>query len=228
MKKAILLLALTFTLLNAGFSRNILFLKNGDKMNGKLEVYKSEIIIFNQSLARQDIRKTIKMTSFTFGGTGVLFTNVNGQPTIMAGGRGSATFNNRYTFGGAGWGMPIGVELESSEKDIYEFFKFGYGGLEFGYIFYPGEKIEFGSNLLVAYGAGFKETVPKSKNGDFKMFPVLEPSIYSQVSLGKLLKLEIGVSYRFVMGTNFSYISNQKLSGLSCRVAFLVGSCKCD
>lgn len=172
--------------------------------------------------------KKIKMTSLAFGGTGVLFTQVNNQFTIMTGGRGSATFNNRFTFGGGGWGMPKGVELPNTKKDTFEFFKFGYGGLEFGYIIFPGEKLKFGTNLLVAYGAGFKEQMPKAKNAGFKMFPVLEPSIYSQISLGKLLRLDIGASYRYIGRSQFPYISKKNMSGLSAYVAFLVGTCKCN
>ncbi|OFX82815.1 MAG: hypothetical protein A2W99_14225 [Bacteroidetes bacterium GWF2_33_16] len=183
-----------------------------------------------QEISVQDStkRSRIKMTSLAFGGTGVLISNVNGKSTIMTGGRGSATFNNCYTFGGAGWGMPNGVEIESSNTDTFEFFKFGYGGLEFGYIFYAGEKFSFGSNLLVACGVGFKETVPKSTDGDFNIFPVFEPSLYSQISLGKLVHLDIGITYRFVTGANFSYISNQKISGPSFYIAFLLGSCSCN
>jgi hypothetical protein len=166
------------------------------------------------------------MTSFAYGGTGVLFTKVNNQLGVMTGGRGSATFNNRYTFGGGGWGMPKGIEIES-QTDTLKFFKFGYGGLEFGYLFYEGKKVRFGSNLLLACGVGFKETYPKA-SGDFKMFPVFEPSIYSQINLGKLLKLDIGVTYRFITASNFSFISNQQLCGPSIYIVFLVGTCNCN
>jgi len=168
------------------------------------------------------------MTSFAFGGTGVLVSKVNDQMTVMTGGRGSATFNNRFTFGGAGWGMLKGVEVESTEPGVYNFFKFGYGGLEFGYILYPGEKFRLGSNLLLAYGAGFNETVPKTSGGDFKMFPVVEPSVYMQISLGKYLKLDAGITYRYAAGTNFSYINNRDLRGISFYIALLTGSCRCD
>ncbi len=173
-------------------------------------------------------RFDIQMTSFAFGGTGVLVSKVNNQMAVMTGGRGSATFNNRYTFGGAGWGMLKGVDVECHEAGVYNFFKFGYGGLEFGYIFYPGEKFRLGSNLLLAYGAGFNETVPKSSGGDFKMFPVLEPSVYLQISLGKYLKLDAGVTYRYAAGSNFSYINNRDLRGISFYIALLTGSCRCE
>lgn len=172
------------------------------------------------------LEKKFRMTSLAYGGTGVLFTQINNQFGVMTGGRGSATFNNRITFGGGGWGMPKGVDIVS-ETDTLEFFKFGYGGLEFGYIFHEGEKVRFGSNLLVGCGVGFQEKYPKSK-GEVKMFPVFEPSLYSQISLGKLLKLDIGITYRFVPGSKFSFINNGQLSGPSFYIAFLVGTCNCN
>lgn len=167
-----------------------------------------------------------KMTSLAFGGTGVLFTKVDNQLGVMTGGRGSATFNNRYTFGGGGWGMPKGIEIDT-KTDSLEFFNFGYGGLEFGYIFHEGRKVKFGSNILVAYGVGFQKIYPKKK-GEVSMFPVFEPSLYSQINLGKMLKLDIGVTYRFVRGSNFSFLNNGQLSGPSIYIAFLVGTCSCN
>ena len=47
MKIAILIIALTLTLSNPGFSQNALYLKNGDKMSGKLEGFKNDTILFN-------------------------------------------------------------------------------------------------------------------------------------------------------------------------------------
>lgn len=170
----------------------------------------------------------IKMTSFAFGGTGVMLSKVYDQKAIMTGGRGSATFNNRYTFGGAGWGMLKGVEVESYEAGVHNFFKFGYGGLEFGYILFPGEKFRLGSNLLLAYGVGFNETVPKSSGGDFNMFPIGEPSVYFQIPLGKFLKLDAGISFRYVTGSDFAYLNNKELSGFSFYIALLTGTCRCE
>jgi hypothetical protein len=172
--------------------------------------------------------KKFKMTTLAFGGNGALWTKVNKQSTIMSGGRGSATFNNRYTFGGGGWGMPKGIEIESNEAGTYDFVKMGYGGLEFGYIIFPGEKLTFGSNALIAGGAIFKESVPESDDEGFKMFPVLEPGLYGQISLGTMLRFEVGASYRYVTGTNLSYISDQNLSGFSVHIGLLVKACKCD
>ena len=172
--------------------------------------------------------KTIKMTTLTFGGNGVQFTRVLDQFSVMAGGRGSATFNHRYTIGGGGWGMTKGVEIESQTSGIYPFLKMGYGGIDLGYLLYPGEKLTLGTKLLLGGGAAFIETVPESDDTEFQMFPVLEPTVYSQIALGKMFKFELGASYRFVGKTDLPGITSADLGGLSFYVGFLVKACDCD
>lgn len=171
--------------------------------------------------------KSFRITTLTFGGNGVYFTKVNNKFSVLTGGRGSATFNNRYTIGGGGWGMPKGIEVESETTGTYNFVKMGYGGIEVGYILYPGKRLNFGTNLLLAGGAVFKETVPESKNNEFKMFPVLEPSLYCQIKFSKIFHFEMGATYRYINGTNLPYISNNQMSGFSCYVGFLVSTCAC-
>lgn len=168
------------------------------------------------------------MTTLTFGGNGVSVTKINNQLSVMTGGRGSATFNKRYTIGGGGWGMIKGVEVESDTEGIYNFVKMGYGGIDFGYLILNGEKFILGTKLLIAGGAVFKETVPESKGNGFKMFPVLEPSIYCQIPISKLFRVEMGASYRYIRGTNLQYISDSNLGGFSFYVGFLVSACKCS
>jgi hypothetical protein len=193
-------------------------------------------LVFGISLSyAQDIKqedslkkKTFKMTTLTFGGNGVNITKINNQLSVMTGGRGSATYNNRYTIGGGGWGMIKGVEVESNAEGIYNFVKMGYGGIDFGYLVVNGEKFILGTKLLLAGGAVFKETVPESKSNGFKMFPVLEPAIYCQIPLSKLFRLEMGASYRYIWGTNLPYISDSNLGGFSFYVGFLVSACKCN
>jgi hypothetical protein len=193
-------------------------------------------LVFGVNLSQaQDIKqedslkkKTFKMTTLTFGGNGVSFTKINNQFSVMTGGRGSATFNNRYTIGGGGWGMIKGVEVESNTEGIYNFIKMGYGGIDFGYLVLNREKFTLGAKILLAEGAVFKETIPESKGNSFKLFPVLEPTVYYQISLNKLFRLEMGASYRYVWGTNLPYIFDSNLAGFSFYVGFLVSACKCN
>lgn len=174
---------------------------------------------FQETSPRQ---RTFKMTTLTFGGNGVNFTRVNDQFSVMTGGRGSATFNNRYTIGGGGWGMTKGVSVKSDVEGTYNFIKMGYGGIDFGYLIPLGKKFNLGAKVLLGGGAVFKETVPESDDKDFGMFPVMEPTVYSQIALGKLFRFEMGASYRFITGTNLSCISAREISGFSCYIGFLI------
>jgi len=74
----------------------------------------------------------------------------------------------------------------------------------------------------------FKESVPESKEKGFKMFPVVEPAIYCQISLNKLFRIEMGASYRNAWGTNLPYISDKSLSGFSCYIGILVSAFSCN
>lgn len=47
MRNTLLIIALSFLLPNLCFSQNVLYLKNGDKMSGKLEGYKNDTILFD-------------------------------------------------------------------------------------------------------------------------------------------------------------------------------------
>jgi hypothetical protein len=172
-------------------------------------------------------KRSLKMTTLTFGGNGVYFTKINNQSTVLTGGRGSATFNNRYTIGGGGWGTTKGVEMESGEEGRYSFAKLGYGGIELGYIFYPGKRLNIGTNLLIAGGLIFDETVPESKENDFTMFPVLEPSLYCQIKFSRLFYFEMGTTFRYIRAASLPIISDNQLSGFSCYVGFLVSACSC-
>ncbi len=173
-------------------------------------------------------KKSFTMTSLTFGGNGVNLTQVNGQFSIMTGGRGSATFNKRFTLGGGGWGMTKGIEVESTTEGVYNFIKMGYGGVDFGYLLYPGERLNLGIKLLIAGGAVFKETVPESDDSEFKMFPALEPTLYYQVSLSRLFRFEMGAGYRYIRGISLPYISDSELGGFSCYFGFLVSAGDCS
>jgi hypothetical protein len=63
--KKLLLLALILTLSDIGFCQNVLFLKNGDKINGSLSGFKNDSIIFNAQGNKLKF-KTSSITSIYF------------------------------------------------------------------------------------------------------------------------------------------------------------------
>lgn len=182
------------------------------------------IFILLASSANDSFSQKLKMTSLAFGGNGVCFTRFKDQLAVMAGGRGSATFNDRFTLGGGGWGMMKGVSVVSDEAGIYKFAKMGYGGIDFGYLILPGEKLNFGTKVLLGGGAAFIETVPDTKEKYFRMFTVAEPGLYSQVTVSKLFRIEAGASYRMIGRSCRPYVSARELSGFSCYIGFLISA----
>jgi hypothetical protein len=181
----------------------------------------------NSDSTRSLLRGTI--TNSGYGGIILKFSNFNDQFAFMTGGRGSITINNRFTIGGGGYGIANSINLMASSQDTNRYFKMGYGGLELGYIFLPAKKVRIGSSLLISAGAAFWQNKPKSNNeklfdNDFNIFPVLEPSLYSEVALNSFMWLHAGISYRYIHHAHLDYLTDQSIRGFSCYIGLLFGN----
>ena len=169
-----------------------------------------------------------KITNSGYGGPAIKFSRFNNQFAFMTGGRGAITVNNRYTIGGGGYGLSNRIYIPDLSADTSRLFKMGYGGVELGYIFLPGKKMNIGGSLLIAAGAAFWQNKPKSRgeklfDDDFNIFPVLEPSLYCEVALNRFMWLHTGISYRYVHHAHLDYMTDQNMRGFSCYVGLLLG-----
>jgi hypothetical protein len=104
-----------------------------------------------------------KITNNGFGGIGIKFTRINGQLAIMTGGRGAIIINNQIILGGSGYGIANSIRLVSPNPGTSRNLKIGYGGLAGGYIFYPGETVNYSAMVLIAAGASFWQSQPKKR-----------------------------------------------------------------
>lgn len=168
------------------------------------------------------------ITNSGYGGIVLKFSSFNDKFAFMTGGRGAITINNRYTIGGAGYGIANSIKLPGSSLDTSRYFKMGYGGVELGYILFPGKKTRIGSSLLIAAGAAFWQNKPKSEgeklfDNDFNIFPVLEPSLYSEFALSRFMWLHAGISYRYVHHAHLDYMTDNNMKGFSCYIGLLFG-----
>lgn len=169
-----------------------------------------------------------KITNNGFWGPVIKFSSINGRFALMTGGRGSITINNRFTIGGGGFGIANTIKMPGSDKDTSRYFKMGYGGIEAGYIFFPGRKMNIGGSLLVAAGATFQQNKPKNNRDKFfrdnlNIFPAIEPALYCEIVINRFMRLNVGISYRFIKFTELAYQSGHNMSGLSCYVGLLLG-----
>lgn len=169
-----------------------------------------------------------KITNFGYGGPAIKVSQFNDQFAFMTGGRGAITINYIYSIGGGGYGIANSIDIPGSSADTSRLFKMGYGGIELGYIFLPGKKVNIGGSLLIAAGAAFWQNNPKSNgeklfDDDFNIFPVLEPSLYSEIALNRFMRLHTGISYRYVHHAHLDYISDQNIRGFSFYLGLLLG-----
>lgn len=169
-----------------------------------------------------------KITNNGYGGPVIKFSRFNDQFAFMTGGRGTITINNRYILGGGGYGIANSIDIRGSGADTSRSFKMGFGGIELGYIFLPGKKVNIGGTLLVAAGAAFWQNNPKSDgeklfDDDFNIFPVLEPALYTEIALNRFMWLHAGISYRYVHHAHLDYMSDQNIRGFSCYIGLLFG-----
>jgi hypothetical protein len=186
---------------------------------------------WNSQQRKADVPRKVfgaEITNNGFGGPAIKFSRFNDQFAFMTGGRGTCIINNRFTIGGGGYGIANSIRLESPEPEVSRNLKMGYGGPEFGYIFYPGKIVNFGGSLLIAAGAAFWEINPKIKaekifSNDFRIFPVLEPSLFVELSLNRFMRLHTGISYRYAKGAESLYIHDKDLRGLSIYTGLLFG-----
>lgn len=170
----------------------------------------------------------INITNKGYGGVIFKLSSFNNQFAFMTGGRGAITFNDRYTIGGGGYGIANSIIISGTSEETNRLFKMGYGGIELGYIILPGKKMNIGVSLLFAGGAAFWQTKPKSEgekllDDDFKIIPVLEPSLYSEIALNRFMWLHAGISYRYVHHANLDYMTDQNMRGFSCYLGLLFG-----
>ena len=148
---------------------------------------------------------------------------------IFAGGKMGFSFNNKFSLGIAAYGLIYNSDFTVLAPDMWSdltqqlaSIKFIYGGLLLEYTFFSNKIVHF--NIPVVIGVGkaslkgedhiFLERIEKSSAF------VIEPGLELEVNLFKLLKVDLGVSYRNVSNTSLQYIDEEDLVGLSYNLTF--------
>lgn len=184
----------------------------------------------SESMSSDKSRKFLgfDFNDYGFGDPAIKFSQFNNQFAFFAGGRGSTSINSRYTIGGGGYGINNTVIFPGSSSDTTRYFKMGFGGPEFGYIFFSKKNLILGSSLLIAVGAELSPGKPKSNSStlygnDLNFLTVMEPSIYGKLELDHFTKLLTGISYRFVNGSDLNCMNVKDISGFTCFLCLFFG-----
>lgn len=159
---------------------------------------------------------------------------VNDQAAFFTGGQIAMVFGKKLNVGFAGYGLTSPVLSDRVDADgTHYYYDMGYGGLLFEPVFFSRSAIHFTLPVLLgAGGAGFRPTTsPFSYNYEdvnwdnyvADAFFVAEPGLNMELNLFKWMRLDAGVSYRFISDGYFGSSLNSSLSGWSANCGLKFG-----
>jgi hypothetical protein len=209
----------------------------------------SAIALFSMSVSAADISQTPvnsmaqpneslrtlcdgKLNFGGFGGPVLSFTRVKGEMGVLMGGRGACIINHHFTLGGGGYGLANFIRVQDDLTGTKRYLQMGYGGPEVGYIFYPANVANVSANVLIGGGAASRQygvmraqAPANSQDPAFDIFPfyVVEPAVFANLNVTRILRVSLGVKYRYVDGLEADWISNKDLRGFAGSIAVMFG-----
>lgn len=168
------------------------------------------------------------------------YTRVLDQDAMLVGVRGGWIIDHRFTLGIAGHGLVTPVNNTSYDsylvekgRDLYDKsrFQMGYGGLLIEPIIAYRSPVHVSLPVLIgAGGCGYQtftdlpdEWDPANWEDDVQAFFVVEPGIDLEVNMVKLVRLGLGVSYRYTSDVLLPATSKDALNGFNATFAVKVG-----
>ena len=151
-----------------------------------------------------------KYESGGFGGPTYTFTQLNDKSTWGLGGKGAWLLNHSYYLGGGGFNTFLN---ESNNDGILQ-----HEGLILGFIGSPTRIFHYTLELLLGGG----QLIIDQENGTDIVFAA-EPQAYVSVNISSFAVLNIGISYRYIYGSDNSEFSDSDLSGAAVNLNVMFG-----
>lgn len=167
-----------------------------------------------------------------FGAPVVKFTSINGEFGVLVGGRGGWLINHQISLGIAGYGLATNTQLDGFTDGEVRYLDFGYGGFELEYIMANNEVIHLTvSGLIGAGGTNYRFSKNYYDGYDWNdnevnsdAFFVGEPTVNAELNVTTFFRINVGIGYRFISGSNNNYITDSELSGVSGQIQLKFGS----
>ncbi len=190
------------------------------------------IFLFSISAFSQETLLPEHFESGGFGGPVVKFTQIQGENSVLIGGRGGWIIGHQLILGGGGYGLANSMDIpEYQINNKPAEMHFGYGGLELEYIIHPTNLVH--SSVYCLFGGGVVEYADNdglkwSDSGGYTATAmdevwVIEPAVNATVNIATFFRISTGVSYRMVGGTKLAGTSNSDLSGAAVNLTFRFG-----
>ena len=181
------------------------------------------VFLGSPTLSAQETGRASELRHGGFGGPTIKLTQMDGQFSVMMGGRGGWVINESVVIGGGGYALVNGGSFDDL-TDGAGTLEMAYGGLELGYLHRLGDHVDLSFGLMV--GAGSVAWEPDGEMGERTDdgFFVLEPESGITLSVTRAIRLGLGVSYRLVQGAELFELEGGDLSGIAGVVSLRFGS----
>jgi hypothetical protein len=163
-----------------------------------------------------------------FGGPFVGYTRVNGEDSVVVGGRGGWLINHRLVIGGGGMGIAnqLAVPAGSTPSDADHQLTFGYGGFWTEYIIAPSRLVHASLGIMVAGGGLALHRFRGGPMEDMRTDAVfvLDPTASVELNLASFVRLAMFVNYRIVTDVDLPGLDESDVSGLAVGGMFKFGA----
>jgi hypothetical protein len=170
---------------------------------------------------RETLFSNNQVSHGAFAGLLGKFSQISGESATFAGGKAAWLINHSYYVGGGGFTTLGDIKITDDAKAET---KYGlvYGGFLVGYIYEQHKYLHYYYDILVGKGSlSAKGDSDKPDDG----LLLFEPSFDVSLGLSKYADFNIGVSYRYVIGSSSDdkKLSNGKMSSLALNLSINFG-----
>jgi hypothetical protein len=172
-------------------------------------------LALTQVSAQEHDSSTSAATGF-YGAPEVRLGTVRNIAGVFVGGRGGWIFDRAYAVGLGGYILTSDVNARSPDSTGQNRMGTSYGGLDFEYFVSTDGVFHVTAQTLVGAGAvSYQQQPYTNERPRLDSFFILEPGLMLDVSVTKVVRLGLGVSYRFVQGLSSHLAINSDLTGPS-------------
>ncbi len=169
-----------------------------------------------------------KDTTVSFGGYGspiLRASQINGIGGVAIGGKGGFTINQKFTFGGIGYGHVSDYVFKgdnlAGKSDVDLHIGMGAGGVFFEYTIGMKNAVHFSIPLNIMAGGVFISDKSLENNNDDDIDETIEKSgifllesgINIEFNFTKFFMPTLNIGYRHVMGSSLKNLTDEELSG---------------
>jgi hypothetical protein len=159
-------------------------------------------------------------------------TYLNNQPGLIAGGGFSLVFGHSLNLGFAGYGLISDIHSNNidSAGNFYHL-QTGYGGMTIEPVLFSKKLIHvtfpvllgIGGTSLTSQSIYDENTYEEDAWLNPEMFFIARPGVNIEINLLRILRLDLGVNYRFTSGYDMQNVSSSMLNGWSGNIGLKLG-----